>query len=76
MGRPRRLPRERVDDFSKHIDAIAREFKRAGRRKWPQEQLRGFENLYRGDSGAAEDETVPEDDPGEINPSAQTGKAE
>ncbi|MGN1065640.1 MAG: hypothetical protein ACI4QC_09520, partial [Thermoguttaceae bacterium] len=76
LGRPRRLPRERVDDFSKHIDAIAREFKRAGRRKWPQEQLREFENLYRGDSGGAEDETVPEDDPGEVNPSAQTGKAE
>ena len=77
LGRPRRLPRERVDDFSKHIDAIAREFKRAGRRKWPQEQLREFENLYRGDSGAAEDEPAAEDgSAGEVNPSAQTGKAE
>lgn len=42
FGRAKRLRKESVNDFGRHLDAIASELRRSGAREWTQDQLNAF----------------------------------
>ncbi len=44
FGRPKRLRRERTNDFSRHVNAYARELQNIGARSWAQEQIDAYRN--------------------------------
>ncbi|MBR4753230.1 MAG: hypothetical protein IK077_15895 [Thermoguttaceae bacterium] len=44
FGRPKRLGRERMNDFSRHVNAYASELESIGAREWTQEQIDAYRN--------------------------------